>query len=604
MTIEMRTTKSATIGAAVMALALGTAACSLPSGDAADGPGDCAAVYTSVSPEKIRLMTDLATEFNDSDAKTADGTCIYVEVQSKASGLGAQLLVDGWDETADGPRPVIWSPASSAWGSVVNQQRAELGAAAVVGDGVPFMVTPLVIAMPEPMAMALGWPDEPLGWSDILELATGDQGWAAYGHPEWGEFRLGKTNPNFSTSGLSALIAQTYAAAGKTSGLSTEDLARAEVRAFGEGVESAVVHYGDTTLTFMNNWYKADQRGAALGYVAAAAVEEKSVIDYNSGNPDGRLDAGEEPRPPKVKLVAIYPEEGTLYSDNPLFVVEEEWVSPEQVEGAQVFIDFVQLEENQRKVLEFGFRPGNPRVELESPVSAEFGVDPNQPSDLLEVPEPAVMTSLLDLWQSQRKGARVTLLLDISGSMGDSGGNGMTKLELAKEAIIGSLGEFAPDDEVSLVTFTDEGQSGEPQIIEIVPSGRFADNAAAIEQRLGGLFPQNGTPLYEAALATYDAALASYDPTRINAIVILSDGANQDIRSSDDGEQLAALLEALSRGSEGQGSRPVRVFPIAYGEGASFDVLEAIADSASSAVYDASDPRSINKVFAEVISNF
>ncbi len=604
MKIETRTTKRATIAAALLTVALAGAACSVPGGDTADGPGDCAAVYTSVSSEKIRLMTDLASEFNDADEELADGTCIYVEVQSKASGLGAQLLVEGWDEAVDGPQPVIWSPASSAWGSVVNQQRADLGAPAAVGDGVPFMVTPLVIAMPEPMATALGWPDEPIGWSDILALATDDQGWAAFGHPEWGEFRLGKTNPNFSTSGLSALIAQTYAAAGKTANLSTEDLARADVRAFGEGVESAVVHYGDTTLTFMNNWYKADQRGAALGYVAAAAVEEKSVIDYNSGNPDGRLDAGEEPRPPKVKLVAIYPEEGTLYSDNPLFVVRDDWVSPEQAEGAQAFIEFVQLEENQRKVLEFGFRPGNPRVALEAPVSAEFGVDPTQPRDLLEVPEPEVMTGLLDLWQSQRKGARVTLLLDVSGSMGDSGGNGLTKLELAKEAILGSLDEFAAEDEVSLVTFTDDGPTGAPQIIEVVPSGRFADNAAAIEQRLAGLFPQNGTPLYQAAHETYDAAIERYDPTRINAIVILSDGANQDIQSSDDDQQLADLLEALSRGSEGQGSRPVRVFPIAYGEGASFDVLEAIADAASSAVYDASDPRSINKVFAEVISNF
>ena len=43
---------------------------------------------------------------------------------------------------------------------------------------------------------------------------------------------------------------------------------------------------------------------------------------------------------------------------------------------------------------------------------------------------------------------------------------------------------------------------------------------------------------------------------------------------------------------------------IAYGTGADFAVLQAIAEASSSAVYDASDPRSINKVFAQVISNF
>ena len=49
---------------------------------------------------------------------------------------------------------------------------------------------------------------------------------------------------------------------------------------------------------------------------SAVAVEEKSVIDYNAGNPDGVLEPGEQPRKPKVPLVAIYPKEGTLYSDS------------------------------------------------------------------------------------------------------------------------------------------------------------------------------------------------------------------------------------------------------------------------------------------------
>ncbi len=70
----------------------------------------------------------------------------------------------------------------------------------MANQGTPFMNTPLVIAMPKPMAEALGWPDKALGWSDILALATDPAGWAAYGHPEWGPFRLGKTNPNFSTA--------------------------------------------------------------------------------------------------------------------------------------------------------------------------------------------------------------------------------------------------------------------------------------------------------------------------------------------------------------------------------------------------------------------
>ena len=251
----------------------------------------------------------------------------------------------------------------------------------MTGDFVSFQLTPLVIAMPGPMAEALGWPEEPLGFADILALSQDPEGWAAYGHPEWGEFRLGKTNPNFSTSGLSALIGQAYAANAKTEGLSLEDLAKPTTDEFARQIESAVVHYGDTTLTFLNNWYRADQRGNPYGYVSAVAVEEKSVLDYNSGNPDGVLQEGEEPRPPRVPLVAIYPEEGTLYSDNPLYVLDADWVDDDEAAGAQQFIDFLGQPENQEQILRYGFRPGNPDVAIDDPIDPSNGVDPDATAD-------------------------------------------------------------------------------------------------------------------------------------------------------------------------------------------------------------------------------
>ena len=39
-----------------------------------------------------------------------------------------------------------------------------------------------------------------------LLLSQDDDGWGSAGHPEWGAFKLGKTNPNFSTSGLNATV--------------------------------------------------------------------------------------------------------------------------------------------------------------------------------------------------------------------------------------------------------------------------------------------------------------------------------------------------------------------------------------------------------------
>ncbi|MBK9181043.1 MAG: substrate-binding domain-containing protein [Acidimicrobiales bacterium] len=579
------------------------------SGDLADAdPGDCITVDMAVSSEKIALLTDLARSFNASDEAVVGDQCVFVRPYSKASGAATTLLAEGWpNPDVEGARPVVWSPASSAWGALLNQRLADQGEAAMAPPSQPFMLTPLVIAMPRPMAEALGWPDEPIGFTDIAALATNGEGWGAYGHPEWGQFKLGRTNPNFSTSGLSFTIGEYYAATGKTSDLTLEDLDRPDVEGFVRSVESSVAHYGDITMTFLNNWFRADQRGTALTYVSAVAVEEKSVIDYNQGNPDGVLDPGEEPRPPRVPLVAVYPEEGTLFSDNPFIVLDAPWVTPEQQEGAALFEGYVQRPENQQRVLEFGFRPGNPEVAIGAPITAANGVDPDQPQTLVEVPEPPVLERVLELWAEQRKTARVLLVVDVSGSMGDLADpdTGATKLDLAKEAAIDALDQFKPDDEVGLRIFsTDLGPDGQSSYVDLLSVGPIGPQREQMKTMIRNLVPTNGTPLYEVTGDSYDELLASYDPARINAVVLLTDGMNDDGDPSDDDEQLDQLLADLRVGSEGQASRPVRVFPIAYGEDADLATLRRIAEATAAAVYDASDPASINKVFTAVISNF
>jgi Ca-activated chloride channel family protein len=595
----------------VIAAVLTVAACtsSKSSDQSVAGPGRCIVVDIAASPEKGDLMTSLAKSFNGTDKAKLGKDCIFVRPQSKSSGAAAQLLSSNWDENVDGPRPVVWSPAATSWGQIVNEQRTAAGQAPIVPKGDPFMVTPLTIAMPKPMADALGYPAKPIGWTDIFTLAKDQQGWGTFGHPEWGAFKLGKTNPNFSTSGLNALIAQTYAATGKTGGLSAEDLDNPAVVDFGTAVESTVVHYGDTTLTFLNNLYRADQRGQALTYVSAVAVEEKSVIDYNQGNPDGVLSPGEQPRPPKIPLVAIYPKEGTLFSDSPYFVLDAPWVTQQQKDAAKVFEDFVKAPDNQKQVLSYGFRPGNPAVAIADPIVAANGVDPNQPQTLLEVPQPAVLTKLLGVWSAQRKKARVALVLDVSGSMGDPAdpktpGAG-TKLDLAKQAIDNAVGLFSQDDIIEFDIFsTGLGDAQNQNVLQLVPPGRVADNGEQLRSKVDSLAPQNGTPLYEVTENAYTSAVNNFDPARINAIVLLTDGKNDDGKSDDDDQQLQHLLATLRSGNEGQLSHPVRVFPIAYGSDADVDTLKAIADASNSAEYDAKDPTTINQVLTAVISNF
>jgi Ca-activated chloride channel family protein len=363
-----------------------------------------------------------------------------------------------------------------------------------------------------------------------------------------------------------------------------------------------VVHYGDITLTFLNNWFRNDARGTALTYVSAVAVEEKSVIDYNRGNPDGVLDPGEEPRPPRVPLVAIYPKEGTLFSDNPFIVLDAPWVPGAAKDAARLFERFVQKPENQRRVVSFGFRPGNPQVAAGDPIVPTNGVDPSQPQNVLGVPDPPVLDRIIDLWGEQRKSARVLLVVDVSGSMGDpADGGGATKLDLAKQAAVEALGQFKADDQVGLRIFSTEISRAPPtDYVDVVPIGPIAAQRELIATRIRSLTPTNGTPLYTVTGDSFTMMQDAYDPARINAVVLLSDGRNEDRRNNN----LDQLLSTLRAGSEGQGTRPVRVFPIAYGKDADLGVLRRIAEATNAAAYDAGDPTTINQVFTAVISNF
>ncbi len=607
------------VAGAMLALGLGLTGCKfqVPQDTAATNgggstPANRVVVDMAVSSEKITLLNELAATFNDdkklSTFTGADGKehRAFVRVQKKASGAAAQLLVDGWGDPNDGPQPVIWSPAASSWGAIVNQRLIEAGRKTIVpAKATPFMLTPLVIAMPKPMADALGYPAKPVGYADLLALAKDPSGWASKGHPEWGTFKLGKTNPNFSTSGLSATIAQYYAATGKSSGLNLEDLNRDEVKQFSTSIESSVVHYGDITMTFLNNWFRADERGTSLGYASAVAVEEKSLIDYNSGNPDGILDPGETPRKPRVPLVAIYPKEGTLFSDNPFFILDAPWVDADEKAAAGAFESFVQLPANQEKVLTFGFRPGNPAVAVAAPIIAANGVNPDEPKNALGVPAPKVLLKLLDLWAEQRKGARVLIVIDVSGSMGERAGSGAeTKLDLAKRAAISSLSNFKADDLVGVRIFSTSITADGADFVDLIPIGPVAANREAIRLAIDGLVPTNATPLYTVAQKSLDDMKASIDNSRINAVVLLTDGQNEDDNPSDDQAQLDTLLRAGRAGSEGKLQAGVRIFPIAYGEGADLATLKKIAESTTGIAYDATDPNSIEKVFVNVVSNF
>jgi Ca-activated chloride channel family protein len=555
----------------------------------------CTVVQIAASSEKAALLKSMASEY-DAQHKTVGSTCAQVSVVSKASGGAATALANGWDEAVDGPRPDVWTPAASSWTVLLRQQTTALDKPDLVPAGLQSIAqTPLIVAMPRPMATALGWPTKPLGWSDLFALAKDPRGWGSVGHPEWGRFKLGKTNPHFSTSGLNATIATYFAATGLSSDLSAKNVSDPKTKAFVSQIESSVVHYGDTTLTFLSNMAKADASGRGLTYVSAVTVEEKSVWDYNQGNPTGDPATLGQGTRPQVPLVAIYPKDGTLLSDNPYVILKASWVTPDKQAVAQDFLDYVRAPEQQARFQAAAFRSfdGKPGPVL----VPENGSLAAGPPVVLAPPAPAVLQQVQASWDALRKRARVLMILDVSGSMGEPvGSSGQTKLELAKQAATEAVKGFAPDDQLGLWIFSTQ-QDGDKPYRELVPVGTAASTIPKITSEIDGLVPDGGTGLYATLRAAQKQMLSSLDTNKINAIVILTDGRNE-FPADSNLDSLVAQLGGESLDTS------VRVFPIGYSTDADKAALLRIADGSSAAYYDASDPASIGKILASVLSNF
>ena len=203
--------------------------------------------------------------------------------------------------------PTCGRRPASFWGRLLNLQADK----PYVADENPSIVrTPLVIAMWEPMAKALGYPKKP---SPSTRSSSSPPRRTA-GRPRASRIREVQVRPHqpgLLDSGASAVTGSYYAFVNKKEGLTEADVAKAAPKV--KELERSIVHYGDSTLFIDDQLCKG-----GLAYASAVAMEETTVIDFNRRK--CRSD----------KLVAMYPTEGSFISDSPYIVLNADWVTPEK----------------------------------------------------------------------------------------------------------------------------------------------------------------------------------------------------------------------------------------------------------------------------------
>ena len=513
--------------------------------------------------EKEKWVNDVTADFNRGEHKTAGGKRVFVKAIPMGSG-------EAIDEVMDGRRqPDLISPASAAFIKLGNAQSQSKYGKDLIASTDNLLLSPVVIAMWKPMAEALGWGKKPIGWSEILTLARSSKGWEQYGYPQWGTFKFGHTHPQFSNSGLISLFAEVYAASGKTAGLTQADVQKPHTAEFLSGIEKSVVHYGSSTGFFGRQMFSTGPQ-----YLSAAVLYENMVIESYSQN--------NLPFP----VVAIYPKEGTFWSDHPVGIVDRDWVTAERREAAKIYIQFLLQKPQQQKAIGYGFRPGAVDVALASPIDEAHGVDPKEPQTTLEVPSVPVMDSILNLWEQKKKSASVVLVMDTSGSMNDN-----AKIQNAREGAKQLVTLLSDNDRLSLLPFNSHYAWARQNLP--MKSGR-----EELARTIDSLFAQGGTALYDSIDTAYQYLSSQShegEADSILSVVVLTDGEDTESKM-----HLNDLMDHIHYDGE---SHKIHVFTIAYGKDARKDILANIADATQAKSYEGT-PENIVGVFKDISTFF
>lgn len=553
-----------------------------------------AAVVPIVERLALRYVRELA----------ADGmACVDVQVTQVASSAVVGRLINGWDPNTHGPRPDVWIPESTVW---VELLRVRLDDPSIVPSKPEVIArSPTVMAMPQPLAEAVGWPHDRLSWEQLAELAASDQAWAARDHPEWGSFRMWLTDPRYTTLGLHALLALAGAQ-------STSDDAQAS--SAGQAATPLSLFRVQRLLTSIDaSTQEQLQRYATaedpMQTVSAFPMEEWRLWQYNqgllrlnSGSADQAQATSDMPFDDRP-LAAVYPignDQIALESDYPYVPLDAPWVQEDVRQYADEFGHYLLSEQAQSLFADSGFRgrDNDPPDVLETGAQTAASGSGLVPGGLPDVKDLAALQSS---WVNVPRLSTTLFVVDVSGSMEEAvPGTDQTRLQATIGAATEALQIIPPASVVGLWEFSTKLRGGRNggDYRELVPTGPLNESSREdqLVAALDGLTPQNDTALNDTLLAAYQAMQSIYTPGQQHTILLLTDGRNDD-EDSISHDQLIAELQQLRIPEE-----PIEVVSIAYGEQPDLDLLTQISEEVGGQVIPSPDLADLDRLMVEALS--
>ncbi|MBH0010099.1 VWA domain-containing protein [Salinibacterium sp. SWN1162] len=520
----------------------------------AGGCSDTRPVVIAADPSIAPTLTAVAADFD-----AAEGNCTSTEVRSLLSADTAALFASGASGDLD-----AWVPDSAAWLDRVESMASSLGRTAPELEITDYVAsTPVVLATSAAQVSTLG--DEPLSWGSLLS----------------GTVATLLPDPEASTASLAGL-------AQLKSVSSAED-----PRQFA----GAMLAIGKT---IPQSTEEAFELAADAAVPTVVITTEREVAAYNTASPSS-------------PVVALYPSDGTVELTYP-FVEIVGAGSDADAAGAAgtdassaVAADSAETDDSSKLLTAFaaatrssvellageGFRDADGGGALRVTGVPEVATEAKPTADA------AVQIEILRSWSVLTLRSRLLVVIDVSGSMLDPANNGLRRIDVFQLAAGEALSKFSGEAELGVWAFS-QNRIGTQDWEPLSPIEPLSDPAhvAQINGVVASLPDQiyGYTGLYDTILAAVKHVKEDYDPSKINSVLLITDGYNED----DDGISLDALLKSLKELEDP--TQPVPVILIGFGPDTDLESMTEIAQSTGGAAYSATVPEDLGKVLVDALS--
>jgi len=537
---------------------------------AGDSAGEChgpqETILVVASPGEAPVLSSLATRWT-AGKPSHQGRCIGATVAAKDPGQVANALGNGWDLVRDGAAPDVWIPDSRLWFAVAATRPDT--AAMLHAEPTSVASSPVVLAVRKAAAQALGWPQRPLGWQEVLGAFAKPDTWVRAGHPELASLRVGLTDPARSTPGLASVL--TLLDQNATGTVSDAQLVQAV------GATQAVGAFAPDTTTF----FKAQTQAAGQGSnpeVGAFPALERDISLYNAENP-------------AHVLIPAYLPQNPVVADFPYAVLKAKWVNRLHRTIADQFLRYLLSPASQDVLAERSLRGPDRSVRNITRLPIEQGFQQTIAAPR-KTPDPAGLNRIISTWTDLERPVNVLVVLDTSGSMRDPvPGTTMTRLQLMQQTAMTGFGLMTNQTNMGLWEFSiRKGQDAEYR--ELVPYGSLAQPIGSVPRRsalfnaTGQLTADGFTPLYDTVYGAFRNVQDHWQPNSTNTIMLVSDGANL---NPGGGMDLGQLLDRLNR--EKRSDRPVSIVGVAVGPDADAAAMQEISRATGGSTFVARDPK-------------